>query len=540
MRMVMDMHSNGIVWLMLHLTSHKKLVTESIFEALANDDMVALQSILYYPYNRYVINEVNNEGVTPLMEACINGNLYAVCILLKFGANVEVRDAHGTTAAMFASNGHPRILEELIARHCDFNARDIYGGTSLMLASLKGFESCVRLLIQHGADVNSKDNKCRSPIIFAASKDQLRVVEMLLEANCDPNSRDNQCRTPLIVAASSGYDRIVRLLLQQPTIDINARDINFGATALIFATLAGERECINALLGVDIGRSIDMYARDHHGRTALHIACTRGHYTCLQSLLDSEERMRDESNPDKPTSFVNIIDNYGATALSFAAIYNNYDFIPILIDKGANMNHKDNSGKCPLHLGSTKGHTRCVDTLIQRGAHINLVDTFGHSPLMAAASSGHTETVHLLLEYGANTELFDYSYRSTALMMASLDGYTDCVQELLNHRVSPHTLDILGRSALTMSCSRGHASTLQLLVEAGCDTNIRDSNYGMTPLILACNGGFTDCVSILLMYGADINIKDHDGRVALQYARNDEIRSLIKQSETRFPGFLFK
>lgn len=52
-----------------------------------------------------------------------------------------------------AENGNFKKIKECLANGVDVNARDIFGYTALMLASINGHFEIVKYLVEHGADV---------------------------------------------------------------------------------------------------------------------------------------------------------------------------------------------------------------------------------------------------------------------------------------------------------------------------------------------------------------------------------------------------
>lgn len=64
--------------------------------------------------------------------------------------------------------------------------------------------------------------------------------------------------------------------------------------------------------------------------------------------------------------------------LAFGATYNNYDFVKMLIQKGANVNVQDNLGYTPLMRCFTNGANKEIaNLLIENGADVNLKNCDG-------------------------------------------------------------------------------------------------------------------------------------------------------------------
>ncbi len=66
--------------------------------------------------------------------------------------------------------------------------------------------------------------------------------------------------------------------------------------------------------------------------------------------------------------------------------------------------------------------------------------------------------------------------------------------------------------------------TVNALLRAGADANIRNKDDGMTALMWASN---SQCITLLLAHGANVNLRDHSGMTALMYAAdNVDVKSL--------------
>src|SRR6202035_4399976 len=86
----------------------------------------------------------------------------------------------------------------------------------------------------------------------------------------------------------------------------------------------------------------------------------------------------------------------GATALAWAAHWDDVETADLLISAGANVNAANSYGVTPLSLACTNQNAAMVEKLLKAGADPNGVPT-GTPVLMSAARSGNVDTVKSLL-----------------------------------------------------------------------------------------------------------------------------------------------
>jgi glutaminase len=71
-----------------------------------------------------------------------------------------------------------------------------------------------------------------------------------------------------------------------------------------------------------------------------------------------------------------------------------------LLERNANVDSCDVTGRTALHLASSEGHMCIVDELVKRGACLNIQDHQGRQPLQEALVNGHKGVVNALVRGG--------------------------------------------------------------------------------------------------------------------------------------------
>lgn len=112
----------------------------------------------------------NNEA---LRQALSIQRMDVIMLLIVHGADIET-NASGRKAIHLAAIGnHVAVMNNLIARGVDINAKDEANETPLHIAGRVAAVECVVLLLANGADLDAVNNSGNTP---------LRMVEMLSEA----------------------------------------------------------------------------------------------------------------------------------------------------------------------------------------------------------------------------------------------------------------------------------------------------------------------------------------------------------------------
>lgn len=238
---------------------------------------------------------------------------------------------------------------------------------------------------------------------------------------------------------------------------------------------------------------VDAQTESNHD-TALTIACAGGYDDLVKMLL--------EKNAD-----IEHRDKKGFTPLILAATAGHYKTVRILLDAGADIEAQSERTKdTPLSLACSGGRYEVVELLLKHGANKEHRNVSDYTPLSLAASGGYVNIIKLLLKSGAEINSRTGSKLGISpLMLAAMNGHTPAVKLLLDHGSDINAqIETNRNTALTLACFQGRTEVVSLLVDRKANVEHR-AKTGLTPLMEAASGGYAEVGSVLINKGADVN-----------------------------------
>ncbi len=137
---------------------------------------------------------VEEQGWTPLLEACSSEDYQTVSDLLQNGADANVVNKFGAAplerAVRYAYENKEvaaKIVLLLLAHNANINAQNISGETALMSAAIYNYTEIACMLIEQGADVNLRNTDGNTVISMIEAAPSLvrrrkRMIKMLEKA----------------------------------------------------------------------------------------------------------------------------------------------------------------------------------------------------------------------------------------------------------------------------------------------------------------------------------------------------------------------
>ncbi|KAK6945052.1 KHA domain [Dillenia turbinata] len=175
--------------------------------------------------------------------------------------------------------------------------------------------------------------------------------------------------------------------------------------SLCFAALRGDDYLLHQLLK----RGLDVNESDNTGRTALHIAASKGSVNCVILLLDyGADPNRRDSEGSVPLweailgsheKVIKLLIENGANISSgdvghFActgAEQNNLDLLKEIVHHGGDVTCPKSNGTTALHVAVSEGNGEIVQYLLNQGAEIDKPDIHGWTPRDLADQQGHED-----------------------------------------------------------------------------------------------------------------------------------------------------
>lgn len=169
---------------------------EKLLSACSTGDVKTVERLLQrYPY--LVSSWDRRRGWYPIAFAVRNDHIDVVDILLRHGADINVKGPGNPLIFRALDLRNPVLLHELLQRHANIEARNIFGDSLLHTAVNYKDQECMKVLITAGIDVNIIDNIGQTPLHLAVSGCNIDIIKMLLNSGARTDIADKFGSTPM-------------------------------------------------------------------------------------------------------------------------------------------------------------------------------------------------------------------------------------------------------------------------------------------------------------------------------------------------------
>ncbi|XP_048243266.1 uncharacterized protein LOC125376036 isoform X2 [Haliotis rufescens] len=473
-------------------------------------------------YKTVVMNSVDDEGMTPLMEAARTGSSECYQLLQPI-SNKNIKDKYGNALQHYACLGGNKTIVQDVISPSNINTRGHVGRTPVMTAAGKGHQSVFDLLVSKKADLTLLDDHGNSLLHHACIGGNTAIVQHVLSPS-NINSRGRNGYTAVMTAAGKGHQRVFDLLVSKKA-DLTLLDdhgnsllhhaCNGGNTAIVQHVLlpsnintrghVGRSPVMTAagkghqrVFDLLVSKNADLTLQEDHGYSLLHHACAGGNTAIVQHVL-------------LPNN-INTRGQDGHTPVMTAAGKGHQSVFDLLVSKKADLTLREDHGDILLHHACDGGNTVIVQHVLLP-SNINTRGEDGYTPLMTAAARGHQRVFDLLISKKADLTLLD-DHGNNLLHHACIGGNTAIVQ----HVLTPSNINIRGGDGYTplmTAAARGHQRVFDLLISKKADLTLLD-DHGNSLLHHACIGGNTAIVHVFSP--SNINTRGHVGHTPVMVA----------------------
>ncbi|ORC92337.1 ankyrin repeat protein [Trypanosoma theileri] len=351
-----------------------------------------------------------NTGRTPLMIACLRGQLPLVKSLVEKGV-LNATDHHGNTALLLAAcAGHLNVVEHLLKKGADLSVRNNQGMTAVMAAAFAGHDDVAVALADNSSNMNDFFSPQTTLLHCSAVGGCWHMTTMLLNTmeNVELLAKDSDGFSSVYLSYAMGNHRVLRTLLTaamckgiepSPSLDMERRIFDCSAALHHYGWLKRVLQMDLALLEESRHRSSGQF-RVRPGEMTYSCATTN-----LREFSGSLLLWCVKNNNVvgvRVLADMNIRDD--CNALHKAAKYGLLGVVKLLVSlEMSDPNKTDKNGRLAFEIAAMHGHFSCVSYLLLH-TKLNIEQLKTPSKVSAQntfhciASCGGAETLLALIE----------------------------------------------------------------------------------------------------------------------------------------------
>lgn len=166
-----------LLLLVVTLSCTSLFAQKDIFDISRSGTIEELEQL--YKETPEIINTKNEVGYTPLILACYSGNEEAVSFLMNKVDNIDGTSTYGTPLMAAVFKGYIKIVSMLLKQGANPNVADNKGTTAAHYAVLLKNYNIVEQLVRAKANFDLKDNVGKSALDYAKTFNDEKLNKIL-------------------------------------------------------------------------------------------------------------------------------------------------------------------------------------------------------------------------------------------------------------------------------------------------------------------------------------------------------------------------
>ncbi|WP_312298677.1 ankyrin repeat domain-containing protein [Chryseobacterium sp.] len=150
---------------------------KSIYDIARSGTVVEVKELM--KQNPDIINQINENGFSPLILACYRGNTEVAKYLIDHVKDVNYKSRQGTALSGLSVKYNKDLVTYLLNKNADPNIADETGSTPLFWAVKFGNKELAELLLKNKADKSIKDSQGMTPFEYALQTNNKDIINLL-------------------------------------------------------------------------------------------------------------------------------------------------------------------------------------------------------------------------------------------------------------------------------------------------------------------------------------------------------------------------
>jgi len=158
------------------VVSQQKEIT--VFDLARTGDLKEMKNLL--KSDPELIDAKNDQGYSPLILACYNGNTAVAKYIIDNCKNINLNNGYGTALMAATIKGNEVLISYLLEKKADVNITDANSTTALHYAIIFNLDTIAKSLIKSGAKYDIKDNRGNTAKDYAIIKNKTELLTLLI------------------------------------------------------------------------------------------------------------------------------------------------------------------------------------------------------------------------------------------------------------------------------------------------------------------------------------------------------------------------